>query len=85
MCHPERLQELFEKSALQEVETCHLDVVTHFRNFEDYWSPFLGGQGPAPICVASLRNTDRHALQKYLQAALIYNILFQKFLLKIAG
>lgn len=70
LCHPGRLRELFEESALQEVETCHLDVVTHFRNFEDYWSPFLGGQGPAPSYVVSLKNSDRHALQKHLQATL---------------
>jgi len=70
LCHPERLRELFEESALQEVETHHLDVVTHFRNFEDYWSPFLGGQGPAPSYVASLRNSDRHALQEHLQEVL---------------
>jgi SAM-dependent methyltransferase len=70
LCHPGRLRELFEESALQEVETCHFDVVTHFRDFEDYWSPFLGGQGPAPSYVASLRNSDRNALQKHLQAVL---------------
>lgn len=70
LCRPERLRELFEASALQEVEICHLDVVTHFRNFADYWSPFLGGQGPAPSYVASLRDSDRHTLQKHLQAAL---------------
>lgn len=69
-CHPERLRELFEESALQEVETCHLDVVTHFRTFEDYWSPFLGGQGPAPSYVASLKDSDRHALRKHLQETL---------------
>jgi hypothetical protein len=70
LCHPERLRELFEASALQEVEMCHLDVVTHFRNFEDYWSPFLGGQGPAPSYVASLSDSDRHALQERLHAEL---------------
>ena len=70
LCHPARLGALFEESALQEVEMCHLDVVTHFRNFEDYWSPFLGGQGPAPSYVASLSDAARHALRERLHAAL---------------
>ena len=25
-----------------------IDVPTVFRDFDDYWGPFLGGQGPAP-------------------------------------
>lgn len=70
LCQPERLRKLFEESALQEVEICHIDVVTHFRNFEDYWSPFLGDQGPAPSYVASLSDADCHALQERLHAAL---------------
>ncbi len=70
VCHPERLRVLFDASALQEVDVCNLDVVTHFRDFEDYWSPFLGGQGPAPNYVASLSDADRDALRERLHATL---------------
>jgi hypothetical protein len=35
-------------------------VPTVFRDFDDYWTPFLGGQGPAPGYVQSL-TPDRQA------------------------
>jgi hypothetical protein len=31
-----------------------IDIATDFQNFDDYWSPFLGGQGPAPSFVMAL-------------------------------
>ena len=31
-----------------------IDVPTVFRDFDDYWTPFLGGQGPAPGYCRSL-------------------------------
>ena len=44
VCHPEPLADLFQKVGLGEVKTRSIDVPTVFRNFDDYWSPFLGGQ-----------------------------------------
>lgn len=38
--------------------------------FDDYWSPYLGGQGPAPSYVASLGEGDRLALREALRARL---------------
>ena len=32
---------------------------TRFRDFDDYWSPFLGGQGPAPSYAMSLSEERR--------------------------
>lgn len=49
LCQPTALTELFEKSGLKDVHVSPLDVSTHFRDFDDYWTPFLGGQFPAPI------------------------------------
>ena len=39
-------------------------------NFDDYWAPFLGGQGPAPVYLASLGEEHRIALQERLRASL---------------
>jgi hypothetical protein len=39
-------------------------------DFADYWSPFLGGQGPAPGYVAGLDVTGRTALEEHLRATL---------------
>jgi SAM-dependent methyltransferase len=49
LCQPEHLRQLFQIIAgLENVEIQVIDVPTIFRDFDDYWSPFLGGQGPAP-------------------------------------
>jgi SAM-dependent methyltransferase len=48
MCAPQPLHRLFESANLSRVDVRPIDVPTVFRSFDDYWSPFLGGQGPAP-------------------------------------
>ncbi|HET8522618.1 MAG TPA: class I SAM-dependent methyltransferase, partial [Thermomicrobiales bacterium] len=54
ICRPEPLAALFRAGALSDVVVRPIDIPTTFRDFDDYWSPFLGGQGPAPAYVASL-------------------------------
>jgi SAM-dependent methyltransferase len=54
LCRPAALGALFREAALERVETAVLEIDTVFRDFDDYWSPFLGGQGPAPAYAASL-------------------------------
>jgi hypothetical protein len=46
------------------------DVPTAFVDFDDYWRPFLGGQGPAPGYVASLTEERRLALRDLLRGRL---------------
>ena len=70
MCHPAALRTAFESAGLADVDTTPLDVAAQFADFEDYWRPFLGGQGPAPAYVASLSDTQRAALKAALQARL---------------
>jgi hypothetical protein len=70
LCRPEPLAALFRHAALADVETRAIDVPTVFRDFDDYWTPFLGGQGPAPGYVASLDEARRVALRERLRAAL---------------
>ena len=70
ICHPERLAELFRGAGLEKVETRPIDVPTHFRDFDDYWQPFLGGQGPAPGYAQALSEARRAALRERLRAAL---------------
>ena len=54
LCQPEPLRQLFQTTQLGKVEVRSIDVPTTFRDFDDYWSPFLGGQGPASIYAMSL-------------------------------
>ena len=54
----------FEEAGFVNIETSPLDVVTRFRDFDDYWRPFLGGQGPAPTYVMSLEEPERQKLRE---------------------
>jgi SAM-dependent methyltransferase len=74
LCQPEPLIQLFQNSAqLEHIEVRAIDVPTIFRNFDDYWSPFLGGQGPAPSYTMSLSEKQRCALREYLRRRLPIN------------
>ena len=70
LCRPEPLSALFRDAGLAGVATRAIDVPTHFRDFDDYWAPFLGGQGPAPGYAMSLSEERRAALRDRLRAAL---------------
>ncbi|HEY7346851.1 MAG TPA: methyltransferase domain-containing protein [Ktedonobacterales bacterium] len=70
ICQPEPLAALFRLAGLRQVETRAIDVPTVFRNFDDYWSPFLGGQGPAPGYLLSLSEPRRAALRERIRAGL---------------
>jgi SAM-dependent methyltransferase len=70
ICQPEELERLFMKAGLGDIEVQALEVKTAFRDFNDYWLPFLGGQGPAPGYVASLRSEGRVGLENALRERL---------------
>ena len=73
ICHPDALADLFRAGGLQAIETYALDAPTVFANFDDYWSPFLRGQGPAGDYCASLSEADRDRLRARLEDALPFN------------
>jgi SAM-dependent methyltransferase len=66
-CAPRPLQELFRGAGLADVVVGSIDVPTVFAGFDDYWSPFLGGTGPAPAYVATLTDGERIALRESLR------------------
>jgi hypothetical protein len=70
ICRPESLTDLFRNAGLRRVETRSVDVPTLFRDFDDYWTPFLGGQGPAPGYAVSLSEDRRAALRERIRADL---------------
>jgi SAM-dependent methyltransferase len=69
-CNPADLDALFSGAGLEEVETRAIDVPTVFAGFDDYWSPFEGGQGPAPGYCVSLPPDRRAALRERLRETL---------------
>jgi SAM-dependent methyltransferase len=70
LCRPEPLRELWTGAGLAGVDVEAIDVPTVFADFDDYWTPFLGGQGPAPGYAMSLPEDRRAALRESLRERL---------------
>lgn len=70
LCNPEPLAALFHAAGLDAVAIYPIDIATDFRDFDDYWAPFLGGQGPAPTYLLSLSEERRTALRERIRMAL---------------
>jgi len=70
LCNPQTLTELFQAARLEAVEVRAIDVATDFRDFDDYWLPFLRGATPASSYVTSLPEPHRTDLRERLRAAL---------------
>jgi SAM-dependent methyltransferase len=70
ICRPEPLAHAFTAAAFSDVTTWPIDVPTRFRDFDDFWKPFLGATGPAPAFVAALNEERRTALRDHLRATL---------------
>ncbi|WP_345606431.1 class I SAM-dependent methyltransferase [Pseudonocardia adelaidensis] len=70
LCRPEPLHALWVGAGLTDVDVAPIEVTTRFQDLDDYWSPFLGGQGPAPGYVGSLDDDQRAALYALLRRRL---------------
>lgn len=70
LCRPTALENLFVGAGLQRVAVEGIEIPTPFASFEDYWQPFLGGQGPAPAYVMSLDEVARARLRDRLREQL---------------
>lgn len=70
ICNPPALQSLFESAGLGNIEVRPLDCHMKFVDFDDYWSPFLGGQAPAPAYAMSLDEERRNRLRDLIRSRL---------------
>lgn len=70
ICQPEALTRVCAEAGLHAIEATALEATMEFVDFADYWSPFLGGQGPAPGYVTELGMAERMALEEHLRARL---------------
>jgi len=68
ICRPEALEQLFASAGLEAIEVKAIDIPTTFADFDDYWQPFLGGQGPAPAYAMSLDESARSRLRDHIRA-----------------
>jgi SAM-dependent methyltransferase len=72
-CTEEGLRSLAQDGGLDEVDCRAVEVPTVFRDFDDYWTPFTLGAGPAPGYCASLAPPARERLRNALRGALPAN------------
>ncbi|HKE67287.1 MAG TPA: class I SAM-dependent methyltransferase [Micromonosporaceae bacterium] len=70
ICQPEPLAALWTGAGLSDVIVRAIDVPTVFVDFEDFWGPFLGGQGPAPAYTMSLQPEMRDRLRDLIRSRL---------------
>jgi SAM-dependent methyltransferase len=70
IARPGPLVELFEAAGLTQVRVLAIDVPTLFKDFDDYWKPFLGGQAPAPGYCMSLSEERRNALRERIRSTM---------------
>jgi hypothetical protein len=70
LCRPDALLAEVGRAGFSKPEVTAIDVPTVFADFDDYWAPFLGGQGPAPSYVMSLDEAARSRLRETLRERL---------------
>lgn len=69
ICEPDPLEVLFRDIGLESVACRAIDIPMVFRNFDDYWTPFLGKQGAAPTYLASLDQPTREKIRGRIESA----------------
>jgi len=74
ICQPEPLEALFTDTGLKAVCSRSIEIPTVFKNFNDYWIPFLGKQGAAPTYLASVTEEIREEIRTLLQARLLPSV-----------
>jgi len=67
------LAALWRAHRLQDVVEGDLTIETRFPSFDDYWAPFLGGQGPAGAYATGLAEEERAQLRERLRRRLLGN------------
>jgi SAM-dependent methyltransferase len=70
LCKAGELSRLWKEEGLENVHEQPLDIAMRFESFEDYWNPFLLGQGPAGAYVGGIDEGMRAALRDDLRGRL---------------
>jgi len=73
ICSPSTLRAAFREAGFFGVGGEALEVATRFEDFDDYWTPFVGGPGPAPGYLSSLPAERQQDLARRLSATLPRN------------
>jgi SAM-dependent methyltransferase len=68
LCAAGALKSAFETAGLSSVVEQAIDVTDRFANFEEYWTPFLSGEAPAPGYLATLSPERRAKVKELVKA-----------------
>jgi SAM-dependent methyltransferase len=68
---PDGLPTLFEQSGLKDVQRGSLTIRMDYANFDDYWGPLLGGQGPVGTYVTGLDPDVRARIESAVRLAFL--------------
>jgi len=71
LCRRGELAELWKTAGLVDVVEQPLEIPMRFASFDDYWEPFLLGQGPAGNYVRELPPAGRSALKAEVKRRLV--------------
>jgi SAM-dependent methyltransferase len=70
LCRTGELAALWRRHGLADITEVPLVIALPFKSFDDFWAPFLRGQGPAGAYVASLSESRQLALRDRLRTRL---------------
>jgi SAM-dependent methyltransferase len=73
LCRPEPFGRLWTEAGFAAVSVGEIKIPTVFRDFDDYWQPFLGAQGPGPAYLATLPEARRNQIRELLRSRLPTN------------
>jgi hypothetical protein len=60
---PDGLSNLFAQAGFAQTERASITVRMDYADFDDYWAPLCGGQGPVGVYVTSLSETMRNRIR----------------------
>ncbi|MBL7253948.1 class I SAM-dependent methyltransferase [Paractinoplanes lichenicola] len=70
ICHEPALRAAWAEAGLTEITTRAIEVPTVFAGFDDFWRPFLGGQGAAPAYLVTLPDRDQAEIRERIRSRL---------------
>ncbi len=73
ICQRENLLESISEAGWLEPEVAPVEIDARFENFDDYWTPFLSGQGTAPAFAVGLGEEVREKVRQTLCAMVTHD------------
>ncbi len=67
ICDPVQLERLFHSAGINAVETGAIEIVAEFQGFDDFWTPFQAGYGPASRYLLGLPAPAQNELREKLR------------------